>query len=85
MEMYFLVFSYREKLDTEGGNEVIASLKTLMLLLDFSKNKYPKQLKLALKCAVRLCEVKKEYCDTFVELLGTRLDNIHGKLRKLLI
>ncbi|KAJ3665781.1 hypothetical protein Zmor_001256 [Zophobas morio] len=73
-----LCYCYKEKLDTEGAEEVISSLETLILLLTFSNEKQPEQLKLALKCAVRLCEAKKEHCETFVELLGTRLDNIHN-------
>lgn len=72
-------FSYTENLDTTDGDELISALETLILLLTFSNEKCTKQLKLALKCAVRLCEVKQEFCDTFVELLGTRLDNINSK------
>jgi integrator complex subunit 7 len=73
-----LCYCYKEKIETEGADEVISSLETLILLLTFSNDKHPEQLKLALKCAVRLCESKKEHCETFVELLGTRLDNIHS-------
>lgn len=60
--------------------EVICSLETLILLLTFSEDKYPYQLKIALKCAVRLCEVKTEHCERFVELLGARLGSLDGIL-----
>lgn len=66
-------------METDGTSEVIAALETLTLLLTFTDEKHPRYLKIALKCAVRLCEVKHEYCDVFVELLGTRLDNIESK------
>lgn len=72
-------FSYNEKLETENADEVISSLETLILLLTFSNNTDPQQLKLALKCAVRFCEAKIEYCETFVELLGTRLDSLESE------
>ncbi|XP_044259605.1 integrator complex subunit 7 [Tribolium madens] len=73
-----LCYCYKEKLETDRADEVVSSLETLILLLTFSNDKHPRQLKLALKCAVRLCEAKKDYCEIFVELLGTRLDNIHN-------
>lgn len=63
----------------EGTDAVISSLETFILLLTFSNEKYPYQLKLALKCAVQLCEVRKEYCETFVELLGSSLDKVDGR------
>ncbi|KAJ8960602.1 hypothetical protein NQ318_013893 [Aromia moschata] len=73
---YCAIGDYKENLETDGAEEVIAALETLILLLTFSNEKHPAQLKAALKCAVRLCEAKQEYCEIFVELLGTRLDNI---------
>lgn len=72
-------FSYQENLETDGADDVIAALETLILLLTFSNEKHPLQLKIALKCAVRLCKAKQEYCEVFVELLGTRLDNIDSR------
>lgn len=77
-----LHFSFEESLQPEGADEVIASLETLILLLTYSEQKQPKHLKLALKCAVRLCEVKSDFCDIFVDLLGSRLDNVDGKIFK---
>lgn len=73
-------FSFQENLETDGADDVIAALETLILLLTFSNEKHPLQLKIALKCAVRLCEAKQDYCEVFVELLGTRLDNIDSKI-----
>lgn len=73
-------YSYKENLETDGTSEVIAALETLILLLTFTDEKHPLYLKTALKCAVRLCEAKHEYCEVFVELLGTRLNNIESKL-----
>lgn len=66
-------------METDGEDEVIAALETLILLLTFIKEKHSTQLKTVLKCAVRLCEAKHQYCEVFVELLGTRLDNIDSK------
>lgn len=63
-----------------GSEEMIASLETLILLLTFSKKKYPHQLKSALKCAVNLCEAKREHCEIFVELLGSRLKSVEGNV-----
>lgn len=74
-----IVCSYKENLETDGTSEVIGALETLILLLTFADEKNPRYLKIALKCAVRLCEVKSDYCTVFVELLGTRLDNIESK------
>lgn len=66
-------------MEVQQTEEVISSLETLILLLTFSDDKYPRQLKIALKCAVRLCEVKMEHCERFVELLGARLGSLDGK------
>ncbi|XP_018575936.1 integrator complex subunit 7 [Anoplophora glabripennis] len=74
-----LCYCYQENLETDGADDVIAALETLILLLTFSNERHPLQLKIALKCAVRLCEAKQEYCEVFVELLGTRLDNIDSE------
>ncbi|XP_074033531.1 integrator complex subunit 7 [Leptinotarsa decemlineata] len=71
-----LCYCYKENLETDGVDEVIAALETLVLMLTFISDKHPTQLKLVLKCAVRLCEARQQYCEVFVELLGTRLDNI---------
>ncbi|KAK9871145.1 hypothetical protein WA026_011427 [Henosepilachna vigintioctopunctata] len=73
-----LCYCYKENIEVERADEVVSALETLILLLTFSDEKRPKELKFALKCAVRLCESKLEYCDTFVELLGTRLDNVNS-------
>lgn len=69
---------FGENLQPDGTDDVISSLETLILLLTCSEQKQPKHLKVALKCAVRLCEAKQEYCETFVDLLGARLDNVDG-------
>lgn len=78
-EIFFIICSYKENLETDGTSEVIGALETLILLLTFADDKNPQYLKIALKCAVRLCEVKNDYCTVFVELLGTRLDSIESK------
>lgn len=81
-----IICSYKENLETDGTSEVIGALETLILLLTFADEKNPRYLKIALKCAVRLCEVKNDYCTVFVELLGTRLDNTESKfLRTILL
>ncbi|XP_044761796.1 integrator complex subunit 7 [Coccinella septempunctata] len=73
-----LCYCYKEDIEVDGADQVISALETLILLLTFSNEKKPMELKFALKCAVRLCESKQEYCETFVELLGTRLDNVNS-------
>ncbi|KAK4882914.1 hypothetical protein RN001_006233 [Aquatica leii] len=72
-------YCYKENLEAHGAQDVISSLETLILLLIFSEEKYTYQLKIALKCAVQLCEAKHEHCVTFVELLGSNLKNLDGK------
>ncbi|CAH2002514.1 unnamed protein product [Acanthoscelides obtectus] len=73
-----LCYCFKENLEADGANEVITALETLILLLTYTDEKNTSQLKTALKCAVRLCEARQEYCKTFVELLGTQLHNIDG-------
>ncbi|CAG9865045.1 unnamed protein product [Phyllotreta striolata] len=69
-------YCYRENLETDGEEEVISALETLILLLTCIKGKHSVQLKTVLKCAIRLCEAKHQYCEVFVELLGTRIQDI---------
>ncbi|XP_030755843.1 integrator complex subunit 7 [Sitophilus oryzae] len=69
---------FSDDLEPDGTEDVISALETLILLLTYSEQKQPKHLKVALKCAVRLCQARLDYCETFVDLLGTRLDNISG-------
>lgn len=76
--VFHCFFSYKKRLEVQGTDAVISSLETFILLLTFSNEKYPYQLKLALKCAVQLCEVRREYCETFVELLGSSLGKVDG-------
>ncbi|KAH1012969.1 integrator complex subunit 7 isoform X1 [Dendroctonus ponderosae] len=73
-----LCYCFGENLQPDGTDDVITSLESLILLLTDSEQKQPKHLKVALKCAVRLCEARPEYCETFVDLLGCRLDNVEG-------
>ncbi|XP_066147671.1 integrator complex subunit 7 isoform X2 [Euwallacea fornicatus] len=74
-----LCVCFCENLQPDGTEEVITSLETLILFLTCSEGQiHRKHLKVALKCAVRLCEAKPEYCDTFVDLMGCKLDNIDG-------
>lgn len=68
-----------------NAEDVINPLETLILLLIFSDNKHPYQLKLALKCAVLLCEAKQDHCKTFVELLQSSLQSIDGKYITILV
>ncbi|KAF5295112.1 hypothetical protein FQA39_LY13263 [Lamprigera yunnana] len=72
-------YCYKENLEAHGAQNVISSLETLILLLIFSEEKFTYQLKVALKCAVQLCEAKQEHCITFVELLGSNLKNLNGE------
>lgn len=70
--------SYGENLEPENAEEVINSLEALILILTCSEKKYPKHLRIALKCAVRLCEAKPDYCETFIDLLGMKLTHDDG-------
>ncbi|KAF7282000.1 hypothetical protein GWI33_003665 [Rhynchophorus ferrugineus] len=70
---------FEDNLEPDGTNDVISSLEALILLLTFSEQKQVKHLKVALKCTVRLCKARLDYCETFVDLLGSRLDNIEGE------
>ncbi|KRT83554.1 hypothetical protein AMK59_3241, partial [Oryctes borbonicus] len=67
---------YSENLEVVGADTVIGSLEGLILLLTVDDERYCSQLKLALKCAVRLCDSKRQYCEKFVDLLGSRLGSI---------
>lgn len=73
-----LCYGYNHKLNVEGEEDVISSLETLILILTLTDNKTTYQLKLSLKCCVRLSEAKTEHCDRFVELLGSRLGSVDG-------
>lgn len=75
---HILCYCYKENITTEGEDEVTSALETLILLLTFMKTKHSTHLKTVLKCAVKLCEAKDQFCEVFVELLGTRLDNVDG-------
>ncbi|XP_057654555.1 integrator complex subunit 7 [Diorhabda carinulata] len=75
---HILCYCYKENIPTEGEEEITAALETLILLLTFMKTKHSVHLKTVLKCAVQLCEAKDQFCEIFVELLGTRLDNVDG-------
>ncbi|KAK5650389.1 hypothetical protein RI129_001418 [Pyrocoelia pectoralis] len=72
-----LCYCYKENLEVHGAQEVINSLETLILLLIFSDGGHPYHLKVALKCAVQLCEAKHEHCITFVDLLGSNLKSLN--------
>lgn len=73
-------FSYNENVETDDANEVIYALEALILSLTFDyEKKHSEHLKLALKCVIKLCGAKQEHCETFVDLLGTRLDNVESK------
>ncbi|KAB0802821.1 hypothetical protein PPYR_05007 [Photinus pyralis] len=72
-----LCYCYTEGLEVHGAQEVINSLETLILLLIFSDGRSLYHLKVALKCAVQLCEAKHEHCMTFVELLGSNLKSLN--------
>ncbi|KAI4458261.1 c1orf73 protein [Holotrichia oblita] len=71
-----LCYCYSENLEVVGADTVIASLEGLILLLTVNDEKDCLQLRLALKCAVRLCDSKREYCEKFVDLLGSRFGSI---------
>ncbi|XP_025830682.1 integrator complex subunit 7 [Agrilus planipennis] len=70
-----LCYCYKENLETEGIEDVISALETFILLLFFSEERYPHQLKKALKCSVQLCEAKHDHCKIFIELLGCQLES----------
>ncbi|XP_017781296.1 PREDICTED: integrator complex subunit 7 [Nicrophorus vespilloides] len=71
-------YCYKENIEVGGTEEIICSLETLILLLTYSEEKYPYQLKLALKCAVKLAEHKRDNCERFIKLLGSRLGFVDG-------
>lgn len=62
-----------------GADAIIISLEGLILLLTNNDEKDCPQLKLALKCAVQLCDSKRDYCEKFVELLGSRFGSVNSK------
>ncbi|XP_060527172.1 integrator complex subunit 7 isoform X1 [Cylas formicarius] len=68
---------FDERLDVDDAEDVIVAIETLILVLTFGDRGCSKDLKAALKCAVRLCKAEPHYCQTFVELLGSRLTDVN--------
>lgn len=66
-------------MNIEGVGDIISSMESLILLLNSSGQSNLKELKMVLKCAVRLCDVRREHCEKFVELLGSQLVSIEGE------
>ncbi|XP_022912913.1 integrator complex subunit 7 [Onthophagus taurus] len=71
-----LCYGFVENSQVSGTNDVIQALESLILLLTQSEDKNQLELKLTLKCAVRLCEYKLDYCEKFLQLLGSRLGSV---------
>lgn len=65
-------------MEAHGTEQVILSLETLFFSLTFSDENLPGQLKVALKCAVTLCDAKREHCERFVDFLESRLTRVDG-------
>lgn len=80
-----ICYCYKENIKRVGTDEVISSLETIILLLTISDEKHPYQLKVVLRCAVRLAEIDKLYCERFVELLESRLGSVDRELNTTMI
>ncbi|XP_050311568.1 integrator complex subunit 7 [Anthonomus grandis grandis] len=71
---------FGKNLQPEGSEKILTSVQMLILLLTRAEEeKEIKYLKTALKCAVRLCQVKPDYCQRFVDLLGWVISNLEGE------
>lgn len=70
--------SFKEEQSSVGAQEAIAqaadAVESLFLLITVGQSqKYLKEMKICLQCAVSLCTVNRQLCHNFVQLMGTRL------------
>lgn len=71
-------YSFKEEQSSVGAQEAIAqaadAVESLFLLITVGQSqKYLKEMKICLQCAVSLCTVNRQLCHNFVLLIGTRL------------
>ena len=74
-------YSYKEEMPVHGVNEAVDTVESLFLLVTCDPEKeHAYELKVCLHCAVSLCQVHRDLCPRFVDLIGTRLMGTSGVL-----
>lgn len=81
---FFVYFSYKKDPSSAGAGEAISqavdAVESLFLLITVGQcQKYLREMKICLECAVSLCSVKRDLSDNFVQLIGVRLMSGAGK------
>lgn len=62
-----------------GVSEAVDTVESLFLLVTCdSGQEHNYELKVCLRCAVSLCQVHRDLCPRFVDLIGTRLMGTSG-------
>ena len=73
-------YSFKEEQSSTGAEDAISlaadSVESLFLLITIGQSKkYLREMKICLQCAVSLCSVNRQLCNSFVQLFGTRLSS----------
>ncbi|KAJ1532049.1 hypothetical protein ONE63_000680 [Megalurothrips usitatus] len=71
-------YSYKEEHSSAGVHDAVSqavdAVESLFLLITVGQSqKYLREMKICLQCAVSLCIANRQLCNTFVQLIGTRL------------
>jgi hypothetical protein len=75
----FYCLSYKEEMPVHGVSEAVDTVESLFLLVTCnSGQEHNYELKVCLRCAVSLCQVHRDLCPRFVDLIGTRLMGTSG-------
>lgn len=77
--MFCSCLSYKEEMPVHGVSEAVDTVESLFLLVTCdSGQEHNYELKVCLRCAVSLCQVHRDLCPRFVDLIGTRLMGTSG-------
>jgi len=73
------ILSYKEEMPVHGVSEAVDTVESLFLLVTCNPGEErSNELKVCLRCAVSLCQVHRDLCPRFVDLIGTRLMGTSG-------
>ncbi|GFG33765.1 hypothetical protein Cfor_05491 [Coptotermes formosanus] len=72
-------YCYKEEMPVHGVSEAVDTVESLFLLVTCnSGEEHNYELKVCLQCVVSLCQVHRDLCPRFVDLIGTRLMGTSG-------
>jgi hypothetical protein len=75
----WFILSYKEEMPVHGVSEAVDTVESLFLLVTCNPGEErSNELKVCLRCAVSLCQVHRDLCPRFVDLIGTRLMGTSG-------